>query len=111
MSKKAEKYILSGAVVRIKCTEGAWGVKVDLPNGVPFKLEWKGPDFVADVPTKIEYIDYVEHTKKVYVFSENFAQHLLDSYDYLETVEIIKPEVVEAPVVTKSVKSKGKKNE
>lgn len=108
MAKKPDLYVLSGDTVKIKSTVGAFDLRLQLPNGRHIALEWKKDDFVVEVPTKIEYIEVIGGSRNKHLFHENFAQHLLDSYDFLEVVEIIPEKIAEKPVVVKPVKKERK---
>ncbi len=74
-------------------------IKTQVPSG-----EWR-----ATVPTLVSYVDEFKRPQIQY---DNLAQHLLDSYDYLELVEeVVVPEVQKAAVIQPVRKQKGKKHE
>jgi hypothetical protein len=94
------------ATVILKSNVGALELKTYLPNGKELKIEFKqkekeGP-FLATVPTLVEYLDDFK-TKRV--AHENYAQHILNSYD-VEIVEIVEKPAVTGPIVQKVEKKK-----
>lgn len=81
-------------------------VSTSMPNGKSLVFTWnRANDYTVDVPTEIRYKDDFGAEK---VFSENYAQHLLDVYGkFFDLVEIVTP----PPVVQEVVRVKKTKKE
>jgi hypothetical protein len=94
------------ATAKIKSTSGNFAIKIDLPNGRVFKLDWNEKnDHTVDVPVGVNFKDDFgrEHT-----VIGNLAQHLLNNYDFMELVEEVKPDPIVAPKVEKRRKKDEK---
>lgn len=90
---------------RIRCKEGAFSTHTAYPNGKALDMVWsKENDFIAEVPTRVEYVDDFGQRKVVF---ENYAQHLLNRYEFLELVEVKKQEAVIQPEVVQAEGGEG----
>jgi len=114
-----------GHFVTLECLKGVWEVGFDEPTGKRIRFEFKKASKEApalcEVPTEVWYHDYFRHEHKLY---DNFAQHLLDSYNkkdqygevtdpMLKVASVREIPVIERPVISEAPisKRKGKKNE
>lgn len=91
------------STVLIQCTAGPWETSYDLGGKkrvIAFKEREKGSGvFLADVPTKIEYVDDFNNTR---TFHQNYANFLLTAkngkgelaYPFLKVVSVTAPPVV-----------------
>lgn len=96
---------------KIRCKVGAFKVKRDLPNGGSLVVRWtEKNDFIADVPVHPQYVHPFDKQKVVTV-SDNWAQTLLNAYDFLELVEIKKEDAVVQPQIKKTKTKKEKEHE
>jgi hypothetical protein len=97
--------------VILKSTQGASKFDLPLPNNKKYSAEFKkdaaSGEWLCEVPTVITYRDDFNNER---IAHANFAQHLLDSYDYIHLVEE-KPEpvVVQPLVVEKKKRGRPKK--
>lgn len=112
-----------GHTVVLESIKGSWMVHFDEPTGKRVQWEFKKDKegrFVCEIPTEIWYKDQFGTEHKQH---ENYAQHLLDSYnkkdqygeivdEHLRVVQINKPNVVETPVIKEApISKRAKKGE